>query len=356
MKALTSLISSICTPISMHNARKETLSAMILAAMDVGNVHHVDLARYLPTETVEGSLQRVWRFFKKQKLELADVALVIVDALKFKGKFDLCLDRTNWKFGKKDINYLVLSWRVNKWMSVPLLAVELDKAGNSNAQERIDLLALFHKLFGFDRIKSLTADREFVGEKWFKQLIEWGAPFYIRVKENGLVPYGGDETINLKALFDHLAPGCYRKVEKEMYGTTVYFAGTRADAGDLVIVMSNQNLNAKAILDKYRMRWSIEEMFRKFKTSGFHWENTHMTDPARLLKLLGVLSIASVLIYSLGIGSKVAWKKTLNCPVWSTFRSGLIRFQHKLAKGAEIATAFLANNLENLGQLVSIQK
>ena len=34
-------------------------------------------------------------------------------------------------------------------------------------------------------------------------------------------------------------------------------------AGDLVIVMSNQDLKASQILAKYRERWAIEELFRK---------------------------------------------------------------------------------------------
>ena len=74
--------------------------------------------------------------------------------LQFKGKFDLCLDRSNWKFGEKDINYLVLSWRINKKISLPPLFVDLDKAGNSNTIERIDLLEEFNEVFGFNRIKS----------------------------------------------------------------------------------------------------------------------------------------------------------------------------------------------------------
>ena len=38
--------------------------------------------------------------------------------------------------------------------------------------------------------------------------------------------------------------------------------------------MSNQDLKASQILAKYR---ELKELFRKLKTSGFHWENTHMT-------------------------------------------------------------------------------
>ena len=45
--------------------------------------------------------------------------------------------------------------------------VELDKAGNSNTQERVDLLKNFDEVFGFLRIKSLMADRKFIGKKWF---------------------------------------------------------------------------------------------------------------------------------------------------------------------------------------------
>jgi hypothetical protein len=100
-------------------------------------------------------------------LSQKDYARAIVNLIGFKGDFDLCLDRSNWKFGKKNINYLVLSWRISKKISIPLMFVELDKAGNSNTQERVDLLKNFDEVFGFLRIKSLMADREFIGKKWF---------------------------------------------------------------------------------------------------------------------------------------------------------------------------------------------
>ena len=62
--------------------------------------------------------------------------------------------------------------------------MELDKAGNSNTAERLDLLEKFNKIFGFKRIKSLAADREFIGTKWFKELHKHNIPYFIRVKEN----------------------------------------------------------------------------------------------------------------------------------------------------------------------------
>ena len=94
-------------------------------------------------------------------------------------------------------------------------------------QERLDLLAQFENLFGVDRIESLMADREFVGIKWFETLNQKGVPFFIRIKENTLTPYG-KEDMHVGRYFGHLKQGESRKVEKEMYGKNIYFAGTRS--------------------------------------------------------------------------------------------------------------------------------
>ena len=48
--------------------------------------------------------------------------------------------------------------------------VDLNKAGNSNTTERLDLLSKFNEVFGFHRVNSLMADREFIGVKWFNTL------------------------------------------------------------------------------------------------------------------------------------------------------------------------------------------
>lgn len=209
--------------------------------------------------------------------------------------------------------------------------VELDKAGNSNTEERIDLLSKFDKVFGFHRIKSLMADREFIGQKWFKMLEENNIPYYIRMKDNILLPWGA-EPIHARNLFQHLMPKQVRLVEKQMYGGTVYFAGTRSKAGDLVIIMTNQKVSAEKILSRYRNRWSIEELFRKLKTSGFHWENTHMKKSERLVSLLIILSFALLIAFLMGQRIKIPWKKTLGYPLYSVFKQGLIHFQFLVAQ------------------------
>lgn len=225
--------------------------------------------------------------------------------------------------------------------------VELDKAGNSNTSERIDLLVKFDKVFGFCRIQSLAADREFIGAKWIETLEKHQVPYYIRIKDNMLLPWG-NETIHAKNLFHHLTLKQTRLVEKQMYGHTVYLAGIRSKKGDLVIVMTNQKLTAEKILSRYRKRWSIEELFRKLKTSGFHWENTHMKHSERLVTLLIILSFALLIAFLMGKKDKIPWKKTVGYPLYSVFKQGLINFQFLVAHSVAEAIDTIANLLDKL--------
>ena len=60
----------------------------------------------------------------------------------------------------------------------------LPKRGNSNSQERIELMERFVNLFGKERIESLVADREFVGQKWLEYLNREQIRYHIRIRNN----------------------------------------------------------------------------------------------------------------------------------------------------------------------------
>ena len=81
-------------------------------------------------------------------------------------KYRLCIDRTNWKFGTKSINIFALTIYY-KGLGIPILFEMLEKSGNSNQEERIFLLERFVAICGHTCIKSLLADREFIGENGF---------------------------------------------------------------------------------------------------------------------------------------------------------------------------------------------
>ena len=165
------------------------------------------------------------------------------------------------------------------------------------------------------------------------------------MKDNTLLPWGKDP-IPAKNLFHHLAEDQVRLVAKDMYGSDVYFAGTPSKSNGLVIIMTNQKLKASQILSQYRERWSIEELFRKLKTSGFNWENTHMTKSARLVSLLIILGFGLLIAFLLGQDHKIPWKKTLGCPLYSVFKQGLIHFHHLVAKSLSGAVDTILNLLQ----------
>ncbi|EXX08395.1 hypothetical protein J871_4128, partial [Acinetobacter baumannii 25750_8] len=91
----------------------------------------------------------------------------------------LTLDRTNWKWGKRNINILMLAI-VYRGIAIPILWTLLNKRGNSDTKERIALIQRFIAIFGKDRIVNVFADREFIGEQWFTWLIEQDINFCIR--------------------------------------------------------------------------------------------------------------------------------------------------------------------------------
>ncbi len=92
----------------------------------------------------------------------------------------LTLDRTNWKWGKRNINILMLAI-VYRGIAIPILWTLLNKRGNSDTKERIALIQRFIAIFK-DRIVNVFADREFIGEQWFTWLIEQDINFAFVLK------------------------------------------------------------------------------------------------------------------------------------------------------------------------------
>lgn len=120
--------------------------------------------------TNESNHRRIQRFFAEFIIDRYMLARLIFSLLPGKPPYRLSLDRTNWKFGKTDINILMLSV-CYQGLAIPLLWKMLPKRGNSNASERQELLHEYISLFGTSTLSAFMADREFVGEDWFEDLI-----------------------------------------------------------------------------------------------------------------------------------------------------------------------------------------
>ncbi|HMQ68032.1 MAG TPA: hypothetical protein PKA90_01245 [Ignavibacteria bacterium] len=110
----------------------------------------------------------------------------------------------------------------------------------------------------------------------------------------------------------------------------------KSSKGICMVVSSWSNLNS---LKKHQMRWTIENMFGAFKTEGFNFEDTHMTDLNKIKMLIAIISIDYTLYVLAGLWvSKSIKIRIMNHgrKQRSTFRCGfdyLTTFVRKLLSG-----------------------
>ncbi|EKU65658.1 transposase, IS4-like family protein [Acinetobacter baumannii Naval-113] len=78
----------------------------------------------------------------------------------------------------------------------------------------------------------------------------------------------------------------------------LYISALQLENGELLLVVSPQ-FNANAIQD-YALRWEIETLFSCLKGRGFNLENTRLTDPRRVKKLIAVVAISFCWCYLTG--------------------------------------------------------
>lgn len=282
--------------------RINLMAWLIIALCSCRSVNYQKLSQHIGRQAQNlSNCRSIQRFMKQMALPMSLIAMFIYQSIGIKGNVVLIMDRTNWQFGKQNINILMLAIRHNN-IAYPLMFKLLDKKGNSNTQERKDLINQYIDLFG-NNIQYLLADREFIGEGWLKYLNQQRINYVIRVRNNFLVGHGKTEKCVSKLLLS-LKPNqiYYSKRRKHILSNLCYITGLRhldkQGKPDDVILVSN--LKTDQALTYYRDRWQIECLFKGLKSSGFNLEDTHVTHLDRLERLLSLTMLAFVWCYNVG--------------------------------------------------------
>lgn len=281
------------TVLDWNKARINFLSNFIIALIKVKNVNLVEIATAFSGKAKKDSkYKRIKRFFKSYVIDSEAMAKLIIRMLPIKdGSWALVMDRTNWKFGKVNINILMLAIAY-KGIAFPILWMLMPKRGNSNTNERIQLMTRFLDLFGVEKIDFFSGDREFIGQEWFSYLLKMQAHFRIRIRDNILVANSIGLLVPAKNLFRELKAGEYKILKglRQVCGVELYVVGMLLPKGEYLILVTDKD--PETALYDYLQRWEIETLFACLKTRGFCFEQTHMTDPQRLSKLISLLAIA----------------------------------------------------------------
>ena len=267
----------------------------------------------------------------------------------------LALDRTNWKYGDKDINLLVLSVIING-CGVPLFWIELDSRGNSDTDERKQVINMFIKSFGAEKIAYILADREFIGNDWFDYLDKNQIKFIFRIKGNMLVKHYNVTTPS-SVLCVYASKINIITLECSIEERLLMLQATRSTEDELVIVVSN-DLSNRHLLELYMKRWAIECLFANLKSKGFNFEDTHFTKHERINNLTKLLALVHAIALLLGI------IKAISVPIIikkhgykqnSYFRYGLDLIIGQIMQNFTSALKLIMdcfNNYHNWGQVV----
>ncbi len=123
------------------------------------NLSHLAAERPGPA-LVASTYRRLQRFFQYVRLGRDWAAPVAAELAGLSGSWYLALDRTQWRIGAREVNFLVLA-AVTRRFRVPLLWTLIPGRGNSSTRQRIALMRCYLRLFDVSTIRLLLADREF---------------------------------------------------------------------------------------------------------------------------------------------------------------------------------------------------
>lgn len=297
--------------LAWNKARLDCFVRMLTALFVVRTVNLSEIAVAFSSKAEKNSrYKRLQRFFAHFKIDYTLIARLIF-RLFFSDtqKVYLTIDRTNWYWGKQKINIFMLGVAY-EGIAIPLFWTCLPKAGSSNIREQKALICRYIRSFDSSQILGLLADREFGSGGLFKWLNKKKIPFYIRIKEGSLTQINNKKLFTAKKIFNDLQPQQHKvfNMAVEVFGQSVFLAGSRSEKGELMIVATNQHpQNAIPI---YLRRWEIECLFSALKGRGFRFEETHMTTLERVEKLTAVLTIGFCWAHKVG-----EWKAVTKKPI-----------------------------------------
>lgn len=332
-----------------HKKRQEFLCDLVESVIKSRSVIFSQIADRIESESsVESIERRIQSFFQKSKFDYLSLGTLLMSFVHH-DKLLISIDRTEWDFGKTQINILCAVVSIGK-MAVPVYFEMLDnKSGNSNASNRIDLFKSIIQIVGLNRIDLIVMDREFIGNKWLLWLKKNNLNFCVRVPKSHKITLLDGTVARAEELLEDKKS--YSASEVVVDNTIVNLSlGYGAD-GELLYLIGS--IPSKELKQSYKKRWAIEVFFQALKARGFNMELSCLRNIEKYRKLFAVVSIAYTISWATGIEDgrvNPVKRKKHGYPQYSVFRRGLnlIRkfFKNKVCEPFELAIQKAHNRIK----------
>lgn len=225
----------------------------------------------------------------------------------------LLLDRTNWKYGKKHINLLVIGL-VYRDVFIPLVWMDLGRAGNSNCQQRLELLDRLLAWWSLSGVPlpelHIAGDREFIGFEWFKGLelrhinyvMRIPASFKVELWLNGKIK---DRRLRLKVIQRYLGISGKDSVEVVLMSElivrlTAFDNESARGKAKYIYLMTNMEDMMQASMF-YRKRYKIEVCFKHLKKAGLRLEELAIQGQHKVDIMFAALTLIYIMSIKRGI-------------------------------------------------------
>ncbi|MCP4520159.1 MAG: transposase [Cytophagales bacterium] len=246
----------------------------------------------------------------------------------------LLLDGTSWQRGSKKYHFLTLCI-VYKGVAIPIYWEDLNKKGQSNEKERNSFRQAC-QLYNLKE-KVVIADREYIGQKWFKELFSCDLEFIIRIRKSDykklINSFSGKTHQQLSAKVTRSKK--YNKVCSKVIkiaGKQVQFIVTKnqmkTTQDDLLYLLCSSNITAQKSVEYYQQRWKIECCFKHLKSNGVDLQKMNLKEGHKIQLMMAIVIFSYALSINQGLKeyNKVPYKTYKNGTVYkavSVFKKGL---------------------------------
>ena len=318
MQYVESMTSVLSDHLGWHRARLKFMARFTTALLKLATTNLRELAVALKAGVKEESnYRRIRRFLSDYEVDFKALGRLLMRLLPQTPPYKVVIDRTEWHFGRTPVNVLMVGI-AHKGVAFPISWTVLPKEGSSSAEEQCKALERFFAVVDPSDIEVVLADREFISAEWLRWLQAREVPFVVRLRSDRRIGLASQDSLRGgPALPVRMFARPLQVGQGRVLGGTHYLHGTggeyvkakvvmrriapsASETGDAFLVLATWAVDPERATTFYKERWGIETMFAALKSRGYRLEETHLTAPGRVERLMGLLALAFAWTHVIG--------------------------------------------------------